>query len=746
MDLLRIKNTRSEISSLLDHKRLKQAFVKLKQLTSLCEEWHFGEKIAELESSYQLMLTYMEGGALDPDREKLYRKFLADAYTLTDLVTNNLLSKETNTVYFSKHRFFLASSDTLQTLFNRFDHLLGNLALQELSTGDDAANDDAALQQLANSYRQVEAEASVLFYRIWTSFPCTAEDYVALNQMLSPGTLPIHFHALFISALTLSLMEWYDEKKLLLLINNIENKEPEIRQRALIGSVLILQYYPTRAGLSDTIAHRLDALFENERLIKELHTIQMHLIRARETEKITRRLNEEILPEMLKINPSMGNKLRSSDTHTDLNAPDYNPEWEELLNQSGIGDKLKELSDLQTEGSDVLMSAFSSLKGFPFFAQTSNWFLPFFDNNSQLLDGVKNQKKGESKFLKIILNSRLLCNSDKYSFFMSLQQVPPAQREMMAAQFNMQNEAFQEIAHEEKELSPNKNVADIANQYIHDLYRFFKLNPRKYEFSDPFEHNLNLFENPQLKRFFADTPTLLLIGELLFRKEFHTDALLLFRELVKSAHSNHEIYQKMGYSYEEMGDFVAAVESYKQAELIRPDSLWTLKRIAFCYRYMKRPAQALEYYLKVEKRKPNNLTIEINIGHCYLELKEYENALNYYFKVDYLSENKNRAWRPIAWCSFLVGKFEQAQRYYQKIIAEKPTSHDYINAGHTEWLLGSIQKAIQYYKKSIDLEGGEFAKFEKIFTQDIPDLRKAGISEWDIPLMIDQILYSVNKG
>ena len=38
----------------------------------------------------------------------------------------------------------------------------------------------------------------------------------------------------------------------------------------------------------------------------------------------------------------------------DMNSLDKNPEWQEILEQSGIADKLKELNDLQLEGADVL--------------------------------------------------------------------------------------------------------------------------------------------------------------------------------------------------------------------------------------------------------------------------------------------------------------------------------------------------------------------------------------------------------
>lgn len=85
----------------------------------------------------------------------------------------------------------------------------------------------------------------------------------------------------------------------------------------------------------------------------------------------------------------------------------------------------------------------------------------------------------------MISASALLCNSDKYSFCLSLAQVPESQRDLMMGQFSAENAAVQEMEKEElmkKEISRE----NISNRYIQDLYRFFKLYIRRTEFTDPF--------------------------------------------------------------------------------------------------------------------------------------------------------------------------------------------------------------------------------------------------------------------
>ena len=137
-----------------------------------------------------------------------------------------------------------------------------------------------------------------------------------------------------------------------------------------------------------------------------------------------------------------------------------------MLDKTGIADKLKELTDLQMEGADVFMSTFSHLKSFPFFQSIQNWFLPL-DPDHTALSGLFPGSGGEM-FKKMISASVLLCNSDKYSFCLSLSQVPDSQRNLMMGQFSAENAAIQEMANEElmrKEISRE----NISNRYIQDL-------------------------------------------------------------------------------------------------------------------------------------------------------------------------------------------------------------------------------------------------------------------------------------
>ena len=69
----------------------------------------------------------------------------------------------------------------------------------------------------------------------------------------------------------------------------------------------------------------------------------------------------------------------------------------------------------------------------------------------------------------------------------------------MQQQLNGQHEASEELKERLKEMSQSKARAEfVSRQYIHDLYRFFKLWSRRHEIHDIFEDTLDLWNKEAL--------------------------------------------------------------------------------------------------------------------------------------------------------------------------------------------------------------------------------------------------------
>ena len=107
-------------------------------------------------------------------------------------------------------------------------------------------------------------------------------------------------------------------------------------------------------------------------LTKDLRAITLKFIISRETEKITRKLQDEIIPDMMKLNSSLAKKINLNDLTPDKLGDEMNPEWKNAFmeNDEEINKKLMEFNELQKDGADVLHSAFIHLKDYPF---SGNW-------------------------------------------------------------------------------------------------------------------------------------------------------------------------------------------------------------------------------------------------------------------------------------------------------------------------------------------------------------------------------------
>mgnify|MGYP000202366535 FL=1 len=88
-----------------------------------------------------------------------------------------------------------------------------------------------------------------------------------------------------------------------------------------------------------------------------------------------------------------------------------------------------------------------------------------------------------------------MCNSDKYSLYFSMMQLPDQARQMMMGQFGSQaSEMIQQT--KEELISKRGKLEIISGQYIQDLYRFFKLYPGHLDFDDIFTFALDFHNLP----------------------------------------------------------------------------------------------------------------------------------------------------------------------------------------------------------------------------------------------------------
>jgi tetratricopeptide (TPR) repeat protein len=570
------------------------------------------------------------------------------------------------------------------------------------------------------------------------------EDEIALlNNVNSSEKLPWHDKSLFVSALTLSMLRCFDENKIELLFKFFNKKEDQVWQRALVGLLLTLYKYDERVELYPGILQHLDSLKGNPELEKNIEAIIIQTIKSKETEEITRKWEQEILPEIMKMRPNIEQKLDLENIVSDKFIEDKNPDWERVFEDSpDLLDKLQEFSKLQMEGSDVFMSAFGRLKHFPFFNRISNWFLPFYKENSDLKAVFPDdQETNIFPLIEKLENSYYMCNSDKYSFCFNLQYIPDEQRNTMMQMFNEEMKQMNEIGEDDEILTGFARTKSIYTQYLQDLYRFYKLHPLRNEVDDIFDYKLDIYNTHFYKRIVENKKIRRNIAEFYFERDHFNLAVEVFQNLDEDERNKVEILEKIAYSYQRLGDYQNALDYYLKADLFDTNKAWLTKKIALCYRYLNQTEKSLEYYKAAEAMEPDNLYIQAYIGHSLFQLGRYEEATKYYFKVEYLAPENAKIRRPIAWCSFMLGKFETAENYLHKLLEKESNYYDYITLGHVYWSMKQPEKAQEAYKNAILHQDSSFEKFSAAFLDDKKYLKNQGIEPLDINLMMDRVKF-----
>ena len=726
-----IQEQYQHIVSLLEQKRLKEAQIQLEAFLWNCNDWTLRNRLEQAKVSYQYMLQYMRQGVNDPERQKLYRQLLAETRELAEQARISLLDEVSTHYYHALHKNKrnMEAGYGMSSWLKVLESFPDDMAVCQLMP-DNKQSLDSALQRH-------EETAQYLFLTTWGNSGWTAEEEREARMYLESELLPVNDLCLFTGAVLLSLMECFDPRKFSWLLDAATHADTQVSQRALVIIAIVLHIHPNRLWLYPELEARLSLLNEDGSFGKQLNRVYIQLLRSQETEKIDKKMREEIIPEMMKNVSIMRNMKYGFEENMDED--DRNPDWEKAFEESGLGDKIREMNELQLEGADVYMSTFAQLKSYPFFQTPHNWFYPFDMQHSGIIREFGLKPTGDNAILSLILQSGFFCNSDKYSLCFTMAHIPQAQRNMMLSQMTSQD--LNELMDESKSSGLRQYAQRpdvISNQYIHDLYRFFKLSQRRHEFRDIFKEEIALHRIPALKDILRKPDLLVTIADFHFRKEHPAEALGIYQEVIDMNYADADIFQKTGYCLQKEKRYKEAISAYRKADVLKPDHIWTIRHLATCYRQLRDFASALEYYRKVEAMQPENRNVTFFIGSCLAEQERYEEALQCFFKLDLMENDCIKAWRAIGWCSFVSGKSEQAMRYYEKVLALKPIATDYLNAGHVALQLGNMEKAAELYGKAAS-ESGNRETFLDMFDKDKETLIKLGIDENDIPLIRDLV-------
>ena len=694
------------------------------------------DEVSEHKEIYRNMLNYTIKGITDPQRDKIFLKIQRSLIEICDFTFQFALSNmglqldklrrelRINDAHFSE--------ETIQHLDKlSFDQELGTFFTAQTSESEE--NIDIYYKEAARK----------CFYLGWLSDKLAEKDIELLDRILHSKKFSWIDRCLIVSGLSLGLQRNFDKEKFTVLYNYLHSDDPMVSQRALTGLIIAFYLYDDRIWLYQDLETIFNSLMTDTPKDLLKHLI-LQLLKACDTENISKKFREEIIPEVIKLESQLKDKLDLDKLISEEFNTEKNPDWEKIFEDSpNLVNKLQEFTDMQMEGSDVLMGTFSMLKHFDFFNKEENWFLPFYENTDG--DGLITHTDENRETTSILFNSPYMCNSDKYSMLFNLFKLPLTQRETIIGMLKAEQEQLKEITTDKESTDPFTRNKIIITHCIQDLYRFVKLSHLHNEIPDIFQKAWDMPDTIHFKALINSTDSLPDIAHFYFSRDIFDRALLSYELLTFQQQDNPILYEKAGYCSERIKDYIGAIKYYKRAELFDTDHSWIYKRMGLCYRQLKDPENALFYFMEAEKREPENTNIQSQIGHCYLELKDYKNALDYFFKVEFINQNSQKVWRPIAWCCFILGKFDEAERYYQQIIKNTPSHFDYMNLGHLLWSKGHLDQAIPYYLKCLLMLPDGIDQFILSYKEDKHLLLDHGISQLDIDILPDILRFKSEK-
>ena len=504
------------------------------------------------------------------------------------------------------------------------------------------------------------------------------------------------------------------------------------RARALAGIMIAMVRHSDRIRTDRSVIDRLLLWQDSIEAYTHLRDTIRAMIGTRDTERITNKIKDEVLPELMKLRPEIMKTLGDK-TDIDKTIFDDNPEWAELLDKSGLEKKMRELSDMQNEGADLMMLTFSNLKQFPFFTKAANWFLPFDARHSAL-----NLNDDTRRLIDMLFSiGSIACDSDMYSMALATTVMPKPQLDMMFGQLSSNLDQLKEQMKASEFDTGAGSFDKEVLRVIRDLYRFFKLFRKREGFFNPFEKPLQFTSFPVIGEMMNDEDILRLMGEFYFKRGYYAEALPLFETIASEKCDDPTIFEKIGFSLQNQSRFEGALDAYQKAAFLRPPGPWLTNKLAFVNRRLGNYEEASRLYADALEMDPENLNLIMNTGNMLLETGDVVGALTHFYHANYIDPDSPRILRALAWTELINGNHDKSARLYERIIKNNPAASDYLNAGHVAVLSGRNREALNLYKLAATNDKSDF---KLAFTADMPVLEKLGADLTAMRLLLDLTL------
>ncbi len=622
----------------------------LKNQLYAIENWELSEAVEQIAETYKAMLQFMANGVEDPNANKMQRQLWTQAMALQQRLLRLKRLKEAPNCKYS----------TMQREVQNLD--INNL-LTRLELNDDADRE--------------EEDIVKLFKWTLTSDQWKSADYEVMMQLLTSGDVSDKAKAVMIAAVGLATLDFMDERKMMLLLDAYLTDNKEISMRALVCLILALRKDQSVIGMYPEIASRLEIFCEDDGFVQDSYTILMQLQMSSLTDKVSTKIREDIMPSIVKGSTMLKKQMGMLEISEKMTENGENPEWlkTNAEDDSKAEEKMREMTDMQLNGEDVYMATFSMLKGYRFFNETAHWFYPFTTDDPALKSMKEMMGNENGRFIRALLNNSPFCNSDKFSLCLLTNSLGMGGfgsiAQQMEAQMADMDEEEKSAILDEKTNRKHKR-SHYSRSFIFDIYRFHYIYGYRNEFYNPFvDAQQNLFSPMQivpLRNLTNHSSLLLEHAEFLMRKEYYQMALKEFMFYSKTNEATAELYQKIGFCQQKMGNWEAAKQNYIMADGIKPSSKWTLSHLGKVSIMSADYKTAMDCYNQLCDMDEENIHYLLRLAEAQAKQKLMNDAISTLYKANYLSPNSDKVRRQLALCLMLHNEREKAVTFMDDAI------------------------------------------------------------------------------
>lgn len=718
MDRNELSAVRQKIYGYIDGMLFAPAFILIRSIIKEINVWWAVSECDDLEDRCRQMLVFNLGDVEDAGRPAFISSLKTDVLRLADEVAECMLQQ--HCLGYDYEQMRVGRINGVQLGCEMVENVLRRSAASEVY-GDD-----------------MEKAFSALFREVWLIERIGKQDVERWREYLCDDGIAESAKMLVVSALTLRLMRFYDARLIELMIGVLDIAAPTLKARLYVCLVFMLGVYPGRIASDSRISSLFAALFDDEDSQENALKAYSCIIRTFKTDEVVRKMHDEIYPDMVKSGMKLRKMMKDQGRDSGFDEGE-NPLWMSAFDDDKLSDRLRQFSDMQLSGDDVYMGTFAGMKHYPFFSDIAHWFLPF---DIRMPDINAIIKQG-GDVLAFFAGTVQMCNSDKYSFFYTLGQIPSGNMNEMLSQMGGTDmeQMREEISSDEWKNKMAANMMETEmRSYVQDLFRFYRLYDRKADFVNPFDTVGRIAGNPLWKSYLSVSRLRQICGYV-FEVGLWEESRLLFDYLDGQGVWDAVFYQQMGYCAERLSLWADALVAYGKADLINPDDRWTLRHQAVCYRKTGDTVSAIKCYDTILATRADDVPAMLNLAGCYMAQERYDKARALYYKADYLKPGLRKTQRLLAWCLFAENRYDESISLYAKLTeADDASPDDLLNAGHVRWAMNDRNAARTLYRRCRALCADD-DKFIALVTDDMEWLcRKAGCTGEDVAVMINQVM------